>query len=148
MHWTSSQLSHWRMYNSTHLRCLNLHQVRNEGGFCIQQHKKWRRIDTLEVQMRWRKFLIFASKFHIYLFIKMNGILLAHALGDCWYYRSSIHFSLLLDENEFITREDFFHDPAKLAKDFDLLDRYTLGQNSFLGWIKSMIFRDKSHWSI
>ena len=50
-----------------------------------------------------------------------------------------------LDENEFITREDFFQDPAKLVKDFDLLDRYTLGQNSFLGWIKSMIFRDKSH---
>ena len=50
-----------------------------------------------------------------------------------------------INENEFITREDFFHNPAKLAKDFDLLDRYTLGQNSFLGWIKSMIFRDKSH---
>jgi len=45
-----------------------------------------------------------------------------------------------LDENEFITREDFFQDPAKLVKDFDLLDRYTLGQNSFLGWIKSMIY--------
>ena len=50
-----------------------------------------------------------------------------------------------INENEFITREDFFHNPAKLAKDFDLLDRYTLGQNSFLGWIKSLIFRDKSH---
>ena len=37
------------MENSTHSRCINLHQVRNEGGFCIQQHKKWRRIDTLEV---------------------------------------------------------------------------------------------------
>ena len=50
-----------------------------------------------------------------------------------------------LDDHEFITRADFFQDPAKLAKDFDLLDRYTLGQNSFLGWLKSMIFRNKSH---
>jgi serine acetyltransferase len=50
-----------------------------------------------------------------------------------------------LNESEFITREDFFHDPTQLAKDFDLLDRYTLDQNSFLGWIKSIIFRDKSH---
>ena len=50
-----------------------------------------------------------------------------------------------LDEDEFITRKDFFNNPVKLAKDFDLLDRYTLGQNSFFGWIKSIIFRDKSH---
>ena len=89
------------MWNSTNSRCINLHQVRNEGGFCIQQHKKWRRIDTLEVKKRWRKFLIFASKFHIRHFIQMSGILLAHALNDCWCYVSSIHFSFLLDENKF-----------------------------------------------
>ena len=40
------------MENSTHSGCINLHQVRNEGGFCIQQDKKWRRIDTLEVKKR------------------------------------------------------------------------------------------------
>ena len=40
------------MENSTHLRCINLHQAQNEGGFCIKQHKKWRRIDTLEVKKR------------------------------------------------------------------------------------------------
>ena len=50
-----------------------------------------------------------------------------------------------LDEDEFITRKDLFKNPVKLAKDFDLLDRYTLGQNSLFGWIKSIIFRDKSH---
>ena len=36
-------------------------------------------------------------------------------------------------------------DRIKLAKDFDLLDQYTLGQNSIFGWIKSLFFRDKSH---
>jgi Acetyltransferase (isoleucine patch superfamily) len=50
-----------------------------------------------------------------------------------------------LDEGEFTTRKDFFKNPVKLAKDFDLLDRYTLGKNSLFGWIKSIIFRDKSH---
>ena len=89
------------MWNSTNSRCINLHQVRNEGGFCIQQHKKWRRIDTLEVKKIRRKFLIFASKFHIYLFIHMRGALLAHALSDFWYHMSLIHSSFLLDENKF-----------------------------------------------
>ena len=50
-----------------------------------------------------------------------------------------------LDEGEFITREDFFKDPIKLAKDFDLLDRYTLGNNTLLSWIKSIIWRNKTH---
>ena len=50
-----------------------------------------------------------------------------------------------LDDGEFTTRKDFFKDPIKLAKDFDLLDQYTLGQNSIFGWIKSLFFRDKSH---
>jgi len=50
-----------------------------------------------------------------------------------------------LDEGEFITREDFFKDPIKLAKDFDLLDRYTLGNNTLWSWIKSIIWRNKTH---
>jgi len=50
-----------------------------------------------------------------------------------------------LDEGEFITREDFFKDPIKLAKDFDLLDRYTLGNNTLGSWIKSIIWRNKTH---
>ena len=111
------------MWKSTHLRCLNLHQVRNEGGFCIQQHKKWRRIDTLEVKKRWRKFLIFASKFHIYLFIQMSGILLAHALSDCWYYTSSIQFSLLLDENKF---ERFLSNSSNVGVGIHLKRRYRI----------------------
>jgi len=48
-------------------------------------------------------------------------------------------------KDEFITREDFFKDPIKLAKDFDLLDRYTLGNNTLWSWIKSIIWRNKTH---
>ena len=50
-----------------------------------------------------------------------------------------------LDEGEFVNRESFFSDPKKLADDFDMLDRYTLAKNSTFSWIKSLIFRDKSH---
>ncbi len=50
-----------------------------------------------------------------------------------------------LDESEFVSRESFFSDPKKLANDFDMLDRYTLAKNSTFSWIKSLIFRDKSH---
>ena len=50
-----------------------------------------------------------------------------------------------LGEGEFVSRESFFSDPKKLAEDFDMLDRYTLAKNSTFSWIKSLIFRDKSH---
>ncbi len=50
-----------------------------------------------------------------------------------------------LEKNKFITRKDFFKDPIKLAHDFDLLDRYSLGNNTLLGWIKSIFWRDKTH---
>jgi len=50
-----------------------------------------------------------------------------------------------LDKEKFITRKDFFKDPIKLAHDFDLLDRYSLGNNTLLGWIKSIFWRDKTH---
>ena len=33
----------------------------------------------------------------------------------------------------------------KLAYDFDMLDKYTLGKNSFINWIKSLLKPDKSH---
>ena len=50
-----------------------------------------------------------------------------------------------LDEKEFNTRKDFFKDPKKLAYDFDMLDRYSLKENTFLNWIKSLINPNKSH---
>ena len=49
-----------------------------------------------------------------------------------------------LDEKEFNTRKDFFKDPVQLAHDFDMLDKYSLKDNSFLGWIKSLINPDRN----
>ena len=50
-----------------------------------------------------------------------------------------------LDDVEFNTRANFLEDPIKLAKDFDALDKYTLGQNSIFGWLKSLVMPDKSN---
>ena len=50
-----------------------------------------------------------------------------------------------LDDDEFVTRKDFYKDPKKLAHDFDMLDKYTLGENTFFNWIKSLINPDESH---
>ena len=50
-----------------------------------------------------------------------------------------------LDDISFNTRADFFENPKQLAHDFDMLDRYTLGKNSFLNWIKSIFIPDDSH---
>ena len=50
-----------------------------------------------------------------------------------------------LDDVEFNTRANFLEDPIKLAKEFDALDRYTLGQNSLFGWLKSLVMPDKSN---
>ena len=50
-----------------------------------------------------------------------------------------------LDDKEFNTRKDFFKDPKKLAYDFDMLDRYSLKDNSFFDWIKSLIYPNKKH---
>ena len=50
-----------------------------------------------------------------------------------------------LDNVSFNTRADFFENPKQLAHDFDMLDRYTLGKNSFLNWIKTIFIPDDSH---
>ena len=50
-----------------------------------------------------------------------------------------------LDEKEFNTRRDFYKNPVKLANDFDMLDRFTLKDNSLLGWLKSIIYPDKNN---
>ena len=52
----------------------------------------------------------------------------------------------VLDENEnFISRKDFFNDPKKLAEDFDALDKYSLQENSFLGWVQSIFWPDNTN---
>lgn len=50
-----------------------------------------------------------------------------------------------LEDKEFNTRANFLENPKKLAKDFDSLDRYSLGDNTFLNWIKSVFLPDDSH---
>ena len=64
---------------------------------------------------------------------------------NCIYAGNPAKFIRSLDEKEFNTRKDFFNDPKKLAHDFDMLDRYTLKENSFLNWIKSKFNPDNSH---
>ena len=49
-----------------------------------------------------------------------------------------------LNNDEFNTRKDFFKDPKKLAHDFDMLDKYTLKDNTFLNWLKSIIYPDNT----
>jgi acetyltransferase-like isoleucine patch superfamily enzyme len=50
-----------------------------------------------------------------------------------------------LEDKEFNTRANFLENPKKLAKDFDSLDRYSLSDNTFLNWIKSIFLPDDSH---
>ena len=50
-----------------------------------------------------------------------------------------------LDDIEFNTRANFLEDPVKLAKDFDALDKYTLGNNTFIGWIISLVNPNDTH---
>jgi len=46
---------------------------------------------------------------------------------------------------ESFTRIDLFKDPQALEDLYDHLDRLDLGKNSFLNWLSSTIFRNKSH---
>ena len=50
-----------------------------------------------------------------------------------------------LDQGEFNTRKDFFNDPKKLAYDFDMLDRYSLQNNTFINLLRSIIFPNNTH---
>ena len=50
-----------------------------------------------------------------------------------------------LDDVEFNTRANFLEDPVKLGKEFDALDKYTLGPNSIFVWLKSLVMPDKSN---
>ena len=50
-----------------------------------------------------------------------------------------------LDQGEFNTRKDFFNNPKKLAYDFYMLDRYSLQNNTFINWLRSIIFPNNTH---
>ena len=64
---------------------------------------------------------------------------------NCVYAGNPAKFIKKLDKKEFNTRKDFFKDPKKLAYDFDMLDRYSLKDNSIFDWIKSLIYPNKKH---
>lgn len=80
--------------------------------------------------------------------IGKNSIIAAGAVvtkdvpENCIYAGNPAKFVKNLDEKEFNTRENFYEDPIQLAHDFDMLDRYSLKDNSFLGWLKSLINPD------
>ena len=57
----------------------------------------------------------------------------------------NISNELLQRINDFISRKDFFNNPKKLAADFDALDKYSLKNNSFLGWIQSVFWPDNTN---
>ena len=50
-----------------------------------------------------------------------------------------------LDQGDFISRKDFYKDPAQLAKDFDNLDRFNLKDNTFIGWFRSIFSPSKDN---
>ena len=64
---------------------------------------------------------------------------------NCVYAGNPATFIKKLDKKEFNTRKDFFKDPKKLAYDFDMLDKYSLKDNSFFNWLKSLVNPNKSH---
>ena len=43
-------------------------------------------------------------------------------------------------DRELITRQTLFDDPEALADEMDKVDRWILGQNSTIGWVKSRLF--------
>ena len=50
-----------------------------------------------------------------------------------------------LDQGDFISRKDFYKDPAQLAKDFDNLDKFNLKDNTLIGWLRSIFAPSKDN---
>ena len=48
-----------------------------------------------------------------------------------------------LDEGSFVTREELFRDSSTYLQDLNIIEENMLGNNSFLGWIKSMFWPKK-----
>ena len=63
---------------------------------------------------------------------------------NCIYAGNPARLVKKINEKEFYTREDFFSDPAKLAYEFDMLDKFSLKENTLLNWFKSLVKPDKT----
>ena len=48
-----------------------------------------------------------------------------------------------LDEGSFVTREELFNDSSTYLQDLNIIEENMLGNNSFFGWIKSMLWPKK-----
>ena len=48
-----------------------------------------------------------------------------------------------LDKGSFVTREELFNDSSTYLQDLNIIEENMLGNNSFLGWIKSMFWPKK-----
>ena len=64
---------------------------------------------------------------------------------NCIYAGNPARLVKKLEDKGFNTRKDFFNNPKKLAHDFDMLDKFTLSENTFINWLKSIILPDKKH---
>tara|TARA_B100001113_G_scaffold72596_1_gene56225 strand:- start:122 stop:664 length:543 start_codon:yes stop_codon:yes gene_type:complete len=64
---------------------------------------------------------------------------------NCIYAGNPARLVKKLENKDFNTRKDFFNDPKKLAHDFDMLDKFTLSENTFINWLKSIILPNKNH---
>ena len=64
---------------------------------------------------------------------------------NCIYAGNPARLVKKINEKEFNTRDDFFSDPAKLAYEFDMLDKFSLKENTLLNWLKSLVNPDKKH---
>ena len=64
---------------------------------------------------------------------------------NCIYAGNPAKLVKKINEKEFITRKDFFSDPEKLAYEFDMLDKFSLKENTLLNWFKSLVNPDKTH---
>ena len=64
---------------------------------------------------------------------------------NCIYAGNPAKLVKRLEDKDFNTRKDFFNDPKKLAHDFDMLDKFTLSENTFLSWLKSIVLPNKNH---
>jgi len=64
---------------------------------------------------------------------------------NCIYAGNPARLVKKLENKDFNTRKDFFNDPKKLAHDFDMLDKFTLSENTFINWLKSIILPNKNN---